>query len=413
MSKTQGAQAVIALFNSAQELVDAIPKVRATWHGKLEAYTPYPVHGIEKLLGIKTSWVGWIVLGMGLTGLCFGFGLQTWIFNFAYPLEFGGKPHFGWPAFIPVTFETTVLFSAFGAVFGMLLVANRFPHLSHPFLKTEAMKGITRDRFALVCEAPRGGSVDEAEARAVLEAAGGQDLEVVYETDEIGSGELLPIKGVLLVLLICVGAGFGMREVIRWFPVLPPMVNLDNTFRQNAQGQNAVFKDGFGMRTPVVGTVARGFLPDLITDNETAGLYKVNPVRSTMESMTRGKALYENYCLVCHGPVADGKGLIGPNYGGLPANLHSQRVREIGDGYIWSVITHGRNTMGAYGKDIADTDRWHIVNYVRALQRAQDAPDEDLILAKYPPAPVVPMKLELRTNQPAETETTPAQETHP
>lgn len=388
MTEPRKAQAVIALFNSAQELVDAIPKVRATWHGPLEAYTPYPVHGIEKVLGIGKSWVGWIVLGMGLTGMCIGFGLQTWVFNVAYPLEFGGKPHFGWPAFIPVTFETTVLLSAFGAVFGMLAVANRYPHLSHPMLKTEAIKGITRDRFALACEAPKGGSVDEAAARAVLEGAGGTDLEVIYETAEIGAGTLLPIKGVLVALLICVGAALGMREIIRWFPVLPPMVNMDNTFRQNAQGTNAHFADGFGMRAPVAGTVARGFMPQRLTDPEEMGRVLVNPMLSDLGSMSRGKFLYETHCMVCHGPVADGKAQLGPNYGGVPANLHSQRVKELGDGYIFGVITLGRNTMGSYAKDIQELDRWHVVNYVRALQRAQDASDEDLARALYPPRPV-------------------------
>jgi len=412
MSEPRKAQAVIALFDSAQELVDAIPRVRAVYHGRIEAYTPYPVHGIEKVLGIGKSWVGWIVLGMGFTGMFLGFGLQTWVFNVAYPLDFGGKPHFGWPAFIPVTFETTVLLSAFGAVFGMLAVANRYPHLSHPMLSTNAIKGITRDRFALACEAEKGVDFDEAAARSVLEGVGGADIEVIHESAEIGAGTLLPIKGVLIALLLCVGAGLGMREVIRWFPVLRPMVNMDNTFRQNAQGSNAHFGDGFGMRAPVAGTVARGFMPERISDPEEMGRVMVNPMLATMESMTRGKAVFETHCLICHGALADGSKVIGPNYGGVPANLHSQRVRELGDGYIYGVITHGRNTMGAYAKDIADTDRWHVVNYVRALQRAQDATDEDLVMALYPPEPVKAIEHELRKDLPAKQADKAQESTH-
>ncbi len=377
----QSAQAVIALFDSAQALMDAIPKVRATYHGRLEAYTPYPVHGIEKALGIGKSWVGWIVLGMGLLGLCAGFGLQTWVFTTEYPLVFGGKPVFGWPAFIPVTFETTVLLSAFGAVFGMLLVANRYPHLSHPLLSTKAMKSITRDRFALVCEAEKDREIDEDACREVLSAAGGQDLEVVYESAEIGTGELLSPKGVTLGLLICVIAGFGMKEIIIRFPALPPMNNMDEVFRQDAQDPSAFFADGFGMRQPVAGTVARGFMPAVFETAEEADGVLANPMRMTMASLEHGKVLYDQHCMVCHGALGTGEKMM-PAYGGVPANLHSQRLREVGDGHLYHVITHGKNTMAGYGKDIAPAERWDLVNYLRALQRSQDATDDDLRLAR-------------------------------
>ena len=135
---------VLGLFENPQQLVDAIPDVKASVRGLVEAYTPYPIHGIEKALGLKKSPVAGMVLVMGAIGAVSALGLQFWTSGVDYPLVTMGKPYFSWEAFIPIMFELMVLFAAFTAGLGMLLLLNRLPFLRHPMLGAESMSRITR-----------------------------------------------------------------------------------------------------------------------------------------------------------------------------------------------------------------------------------------------------------------------------
>ena len=84
-----------------------------------EVYTPFPVHGLDDAMGLKRTTLGYLIGAMGMTGALFGFGLQTWIHLIEYPMNISGKPFFAYPAYAIITFELMVLFSAFGAVFGL------------------------------------------------------------------------------------------------------------------------------------------------------------------------------------------------------------------------------------------------------------------------------------------------------
>ena len=110
---------ILAEFRTPAELYHACERVRDAGFTRWDAHTPFPVHGLDKAMGLKRSPLPWIVLGLGLTGASLGFALQWWVHGVAYPLVISGKPYFSWPAFIPVTFEVGVLFAALGAVFGM------------------------------------------------------------------------------------------------------------------------------------------------------------------------------------------------------------------------------------------------------------------------------------------------------
>ena len=122
---------VLAEFDSPKSLYHVAQKVRDEGYTKWDAFSPFPIHGMDGAMGLKESILGWIVVIGGAVGLSFGFGLQTWVATTAYKIIVSGKPLFSYQAFVPVTFELMVLFSAFAAVFGMFIL-NRLPQHYHP-----------------------------------------------------------------------------------------------------------------------------------------------------------------------------------------------------------------------------------------------------------------------------------------
>jgi len=369
--------AVLGLFDSADALVTAIPKVREKQLGGLEAYTPYPIHGIDEALGLRRSPLGGMVLVMGVLGAITALGFQYWISAIDYPIVTGGKAPWSWEAFVPIMFEVTVLFATFTAGLGMLLLLNKLPFFGHPVLSSESIKAITRDRFALAIEA-EGEGFDAAAAQAALAAASATGIEVLPEPDRgpfLTSDYILRVAGGIFTA--CVVAGLLMYAAVKLFPVLPPMSHMEDQPRLNAQKADSFFKDGFGMRMPVPGTVARGYLPIGVSSQEEAASL-VNPLPRTPEVLAMGRKVFHNRCELCHGALADGVPTLTAAYGGKPANLQAQQFRDYPDGKIFWAITMGKNAMPSHAADLTVTQRWAVVHYVRALQRAQNAKDEDL-----------------------------------
>ncbi|MBP1601680.1 MAG: hypothetical protein H6Q06_1831 [Acidobacteria bacterium] len=124
---------VLGLFDSSKELMDAIPVVKAKVSGHLDAYTPYPIHGIEQALGLKRSPVGGMVFIMGLIGAISAMAFELWTQGVDYPVITAGKPLFSWEAFVPIMFEVTVLFACFTSGLGMLFLLNRLPFFRQSF----------------------------------------------------------------------------------------------------------------------------------------------------------------------------------------------------------------------------------------------------------------------------------------
>lgn len=164
-----------------------------------------------------------------------------------------------------------------------------------------------------------------------------------------------------------------------------PNQDMDYQERFNAQDANPFFADNAAMRKPVSGTVARGLLREnsaLYTGrNDDGVLVDSNPIEISRAVVQRGKERYEIYCSVCHGIAGDGEGIIMTgDYGYTPApTFHADRLRnEEPDGHLYDVITNGVRSMPGYASQIAVQDRWAIVSYIRALQRSQNAGEEDL-----------------------------------
>jgi mono/diheme cytochrome c family protein len=383
-SRTAGkAFAAVGTFGSARALVDAIPKVRGRTAGRLEAYTPYPVHGLDAALGLRRSPLGGMVLVMGLIGGASALAFQGWTSAIDYPVVTGGKPTFSWQAFVPILFEITVLFATFTAGLGMLLLLNRLPFFGHPMLRSKAMAGVTRDRFALAIERdPKGGEIDVEAARTALLEAGAESVEVLPLAERAPPASpraLLRAAGGIAAA--CFAAGLALYWGVKLFPVLPPMVRMLDQPRVSPQRESAFFADRSSMRLPPAGTVARGHLPYPFTNQDDAAVL-ANPLPRTIESFRKGKAVYNVRCALCHGPTGDGtlngQPPLGSAFGAKPANLISDQIREYPDGKIYHAIAAGKNTMPSYAAELGEDERWAAVLYVRALQRAQNAKDEDM-----------------------------------
>ncbi|MBU54712.1 MAG: hypothetical protein CL920_38945 [Deltaproteobacteria bacterium] len=173
-SKYYGA---LAEFPTPSSLYHACEEVRDAGFRKWDAHTPFPVHGLEKAMGIPASKVPWIVLVMGLTGCSLALLMQWWMNAIDYRFIISGKPLFSLPAFIPVTFELTVLFGAAGAVFGMLAL-NRLPQFYHSLFHSERFARVTDDKFFISIESvdPQ---FDVEDTVAFLEKIGAEHVELV------------------------------------------------------------------------------------------------------------------------------------------------------------------------------------------------------------------------------------------
>lgn len=143
---------VMGEFSDPHDLVRAGRKIREMGYTKIDALSPFPVHGIDDAIGVPPSKLGWIVICIGLCGSATALLLQWWVGAVNYPLVIGGKPFFDFSYSIPITFELTVLFSAFASLLGMLAL-NGLPRLYHPSWNYRLAHRATDDRFILVVEA--------------------------------------------------------------------------------------------------------------------------------------------------------------------------------------------------------------------------------------------------------------------
>ena len=170
---------LIAEFDTPADVMHAAEKVRDAGYRRWDVYTPYPVHGMDKAMGLKNSKVGWFSFLGGVTGYTSGMLMIWWMNAQDYPILVGGKPMFSPFGAFPPSYELTILLGSFGALFGMLFL-NRLPRLYHPLLKNKRFALVTHDRFFLVveCDDP---NYSETETRALLEKAGSPHIELVEE----------------------------------------------------------------------------------------------------------------------------------------------------------------------------------------------------------------------------------------
>ena len=170
---------MIAEFTNAAGVMHAAEKVRDAGFRKWDVFTPFPVHGMDRAMGLKNSKVGWFTFLGGVAGYTTGMLMIWWMNAYDYPIVVGGKPLFS-PIFsFPVAYELTILLGAFGSLFGMLFL-NRLPRLYNPLFRSARFTQVTHDKFFIVVEAidPK---FSDTETRRLLERAGSTHIEEVRD----------------------------------------------------------------------------------------------------------------------------------------------------------------------------------------------------------------------------------------
>lgn len=143
---------LMAEFDTPTAIVKAARRVREEGYERVDAYSPYPIEELIEAVGLRRSRLPYLIFGGGLIGAVTGYLMQYWMAAVDYPLNIGGKPLNSWPNFIPITFELTVLFAAFTAVFGMFAL-NGLPKPYNPVFNVPRFELASRNRFFLVIEA--------------------------------------------------------------------------------------------------------------------------------------------------------------------------------------------------------------------------------------------------------------------
>ncbi|HEV7282913.1 MAG TPA: quinol:electron acceptor oxidoreductase subunit ActD [Pirellulaceae bacterium] len=247
----------LAEFAGPEALVHGAEAARTAGRTQLDAHVPFPVHGLDDALGIRPTRLPWLVFIMGVTGGVSILLFQLWVNGIDYPWIISGKPLFSIPANIPVTFEVTVLFSAFTAFLAMLAI-NRLPRLHQPLMETAIFDGVTSDKFVLFIPATVSESAPAADLESRLRNWGATNTEPLYA----------PVRGAglprnLKLLLICLASllaippffVWGMRGVPSEEPRLHVIFDMDDQPKYKAQQTSVFFADARAMRPQVPGTV--------------------------------------------------------------------------------------------------------------------------------------------------------------
>jgi mono/diheme cytochrome c family protein len=383
---------ILAEYSKPGDLIHASEKVRDAGYRDWDTYTPFPVHGIDRAMGIKMTVLPWIVFCAGFTGFVTAVLLQWWTNAVDYPWIISGKPFWSIPANVPIMFELTVLFSALTALTSMLLL-NGLPAPSHPLDLKRRFAKVSDDKFFLLIQAsdPK---FDSEKTRRLLDTTHPDVLEEVPE-DRVTS-DRIP-AGLIYGLIIAATASFvpfGIfamaRESRGPTPRLQAVGDMDWQAKFKSQRENTFFADGRSEREPPAGTVAMGDLREddhLYRGKQNGNWSTIFPpqIEMSAQTMKRGQERFGIYCSPCHGLGGNGDGMIAKRADVLsqgtwvpPTNLNQDYLRQTPVGTLFNSITNGIRNMPAYGAQISVEDRWAIILYMRALQRSRGTNVTDL-----------------------------------
>jgi mono/diheme cytochrome c family protein len=366
---------IAALFDTPDQIIDAAEKTRDAGYKKFDVNTPYPVHGMDGAMGLKPSKLGFVTLFFGFSGAAFILLFMFYTMSMDYPMVIGGKPFFSLPAFIPVTFETTVLLAALATVFGMLAAFFNLPSNNHPLHDTEYLKAASSSKFGIIIGADDK-NFSEKDLTRFFDSLGASRIDLIYYPEP----ESFPIfnkRFILFLLVTALLVSGGTYLTLNKLLYITPFDWMMEQERVNPQDRSRFFSDQFGMRMPVEGTVSRGFLPYPFQGEAAPAEFLNNPLLPMRDVLQLGERKYLTYCSPCHGDFGDGDARLRGQFPN-PPTLHSARSREMSDGQLYHIIVNGQNIMPSYSPQTTVEERWSIVHYIRVLQRAKNALPADV-----------------------------------
>ncbi|MCK5124677.1 MAG: DUF3341 domain-containing protein [candidate division Zixibacteria bacterium] len=170
---------IMAQFSNPGELMKAAEKLRDSGYSKFDCHSPFPIHGMDKAMGLSSSSLGWVVGLAAIIGTTGALGLQWWTSTIDYPLVISGKPLFSFQAYVPITFAVGVLLSGVAALIGMLAL-NGLPRWNHPVFNSDKFEKVTDDAFFISIEA-EDPKFHTDETIQFFESIGGTNCELLQE----------------------------------------------------------------------------------------------------------------------------------------------------------------------------------------------------------------------------------------
>jgi len=379
MTRSNKLHSVAALFDKPDKIIHAAEKVRDAGYKKFDVNTPYPIHGMDKAMGLSPSKVGFVTLFFGLFGGAFILLFMWWTLAESYPLFIGGKPAFSLPAFFPITFETSVLFGAVATYIVLIAVFFKLPFNNHPLHDTDYMKKVSVDKYGINILA-EDEKFDKDKIIELFNSLGAISIELIYHPKQEKYAMFQP-KFMLFLLFMIVGMSSVTYLTLNKLMYITPFNWMEFQDKVTPQESSLFFADRRSMRTPVQGTVARGFIPYPYKGIAYPEEVLSNPTLPTPDILKLGKEKYLTFCSPCHGNFAEGDSRLRGQFPNGPT-LHSDKIKNYEDGRLYHIITNGQNSMAAYDRQISRNERWAIVDYIRVLQRAKSAKKSDLLEIK-------------------------------
>ena len=181
MNNNQKTVGALAQFADPGQLMKAAEKLRDSEYTKFDCHSPFPIHGMDKAMGLPRSPLGWLIGISAIIGTSGALALQWWTSTIDYPLVISGKPLFSFQAYVPVTFALGILLSAFTALIGMLAL-NGLPRWNHPVFNSERFEQATDDSFfvSIYADDPE---FDKEKTKQYLESIGGTNCELLQENE--------------------------------------------------------------------------------------------------------------------------------------------------------------------------------------------------------------------------------------
>lgn len=170
----QSKKVLYGLYNDEEDLKSAVKTANDAHLDILDVFTPFPVHGLDPVMGLKESRLHYMGFIYGATGALFGFLFMTWVFTRDWPIIFGGKPYWSVPAFIPITFEMTVLFSAWGMTLTFYTICGLWPGVKPKLLDNR----ITDDKFCIAFDTTASSDAEVDQLKGFFSKTGAAEVNV-------------------------------------------------------------------------------------------------------------------------------------------------------------------------------------------------------------------------------------------